>query len=323
MKILVAEDDRVTRGLLDRHLTKWGHEVLAYSDGIQAWGKLCSDDAPRLAILDWMMPGMDGVEICKKIREFGRKHYVYIILLTSKDSTDDVIEGLDAGADDYIKKPFDPNELKVRVRAGVRLVQLQGDLLSTLEMSEFRASHDPLTELWNRGAIMGILHKELDRSKRENRSAGVLMLDIDYFKRINDQHGHLAGDAVLRELAKRLNGAVRSYDSVGRYGGEEFLVVIPNVNGTEALQVAERLRQEVTGKPMRTSEGIFPVTLSVGVAVTDWIDGYDMDELTRIADQALYRAKENGRNRVEVGKAPSEELRWSVDTALSTLVIEA
>ena len=323
MKILVAEDDRVTMGLLNSHLKKWGHEVLACSDGRLAYEKLCADNAPKLAILDWMMPGLDGVDITRKIRTLGVQHYVYIILLTSKNGRDDVIEGLEAGADDYIKKPFDPNELKVRVRAGVRLVQLQEELLATLEMSEFRASHDPLTRLWNRGAIFDILNRELARSKREMGSTGLLMMDIDYFKQINDRYGHLTGDEVLRELAKRLSKSIRSYDSVGRYGGEEFLVVLPNVAGTSSSHIAERIKMKATGIPMSTNEGNMSVTLSVGVAVTEWTGGYNADDLIQLADQALYRAKENGRDRIELGKNSYGTLPWNHSSNQSNLAAEA
>jgi two-component system cell cycle response regulator len=303
MKILIADDDRVTRGLLARRLTKWGHEVVACADGSQAWDILSKKDAPRLAILDWMMPGMDGVEVCRQVRRAPNHPYVYILMLTSKDGKADIVEGLEAGADDYIVKPFDPNELQVRVRAGVRLVKLQEDLQKALELSEFRASHDALTSLFNRGAIMEALKRELERAKREHTSLSVILADIDHFKRINDRHGHPAGDAVLKQVASIMSASVRPYDLVGRYGGEEFLIIAPGCDKVGAGRVAERIRTALSEAPIQTSEGALHVTLSLGVSEVDFVSENALDDAVRSADNALYRAKENGRNRVEIEDA--------------------
>jgi two-component system, cell cycle response regulator len=299
MRILVAEDDRVTRRLLESYIGKWGHETIVCSAGTDAWQVLSSEDRPRVAVIDWMMPEMTGVEVCKRVREEGGQPYVYIILLTSKGGKEDVVQGLDAGADDYIVKPFNPNELRVRVRAGTRIIQLQEDLQAALETSEFRASHDLLTGLSNRAAVMEALKGELARSARQHTPTGIIIADVDHFKRVNDQHGHLAGDAVLREVALRLRSSVRPYDSVGRYGGEEFLIVLPGCTSEVAAQTAERVRSEFNEHPLVTPEGSFNITLSFGVSSCPGGIACDADNVIREADQALYQAKDGGRNRVE------------------------
>jgi two-component system, cell cycle response regulator len=299
MKVLVAEDHPVTRKMLAIKLGQWGYEVILCADGIEAWRALNEEDSPSLVIMDWMMPGMDGVQVCREIRKLGLQKYVYIILLTAKNRAEDIVLGLEAGADDYIVKPFDPQELRVRVRAGSRVVQLQQDLLAALKASEFQATHDPLTRLWNRAAIVDIFGRELARTRRESRSLAAVMTDVDHFKRVNDEYGHLAGDAVLREVGRRLLAGVRPYDSVGRYGGEEFLLVLPGANGGGAEGLAERLRLMFDGEPMSTPEGVFNVTMSFGVALFDPSEAENVEDLVRKADAALYRAKHFGRNRVE------------------------
>lgn len=299
MRVLVAEDDPITRKLLQAHLTKWGHEVVACSDGKEAWDALNADNSPKLAILDWMMPGMDGVTICREIRTQERQSYIYVILLTAKTKKEDVIEGLEAGADDYIAKPFDAHELKVRVRAGSRIIRLQEDLMSALAASEYQASHDALTGLLNRKAILELLKKEILRADRQTAPLGVIIADLDHFKRINDSYGHLAGDVVLKEVAAIMLRSVRPYDSVGRYGGEEFLIVCPSCDAECAHGIAERLRCLLSETPLVTTEGVFNMTMSFGVASVK-CEGADADSIVRMADHALYEAKESGRNRVQL-----------------------
>lgn len=301
MRILLAEDDAITRRLLEAQLKKWGHDVVPCSDGQEAWDKLNTDESPKLVILDWMMPVMDGLAVSKKIREQETRPYTYIILLTAKSRKEDIVEGLEAGADDYITKPFDPQELRVRIRAAIRIVQLQEDLLEALKTSEFRATHDSLTGLWNRYAILGILEKQLARSRRDGDEIAVIMADVDHFKKINDNHGHLAGDEVLRQTARRIKDSLRPYDDVGRYGGEEFIVVLPRCDAEAAVSIAERIRLEFEKNPIVSSEGTFPVSLSFGLAITKGKDCQRTDDLIGLADDALYKAKESGRNRVEFG----------------------
>ncbi len=299
MRIMIAEDHPVSRRLLQAQLTKWGYDVVVCSDGTEAWEVMTSADPPRAAILDWMMPKMSGPDLCRKIREAeGDGRYTYVILLTAKDSREDVLEGLEAGADDYVVKPFDSNELKVRVRAGARIVHLHEKLTEALKASESQATHDALTRLWNRNAILGFLEKELARAIRDNSTVGVVIGDIDFFKSINDRNGHLAGDSLLRHVAEKLVSSVRQYDLVGRYGGEEFIIVLPGSDTQTAFQIAERARAELAGTPVRTPEGVFHVTMSFGVAVTETGVQTNVDTIVRVADSALYEAKNGGRDQV-------------------------
>jgi two-component system cell cycle response regulator len=299
VKILIAEDDAISRRLLDTILRKWGYEVVVAHDGSQAWDELQKEDSPRLAILDWMMPGMDGVEVCGKVRDRTGSPYVYILLLSAKSQREDLVKGLESGADDYITKPFDANELKVRLRAGRRILDLQTQLMSAQDAMRDQAARDPLTGIWNRNAIFDTFRAELARALRENKPIAIVMVDIDHFKDLNDTHGHMAGDAVLREFTGRIARSLRPYDGVGRYGGEEFLVVLPGCDLPSGMKHAERLRALMADERFDTSEGRHTVTCSLGVASTSSADQKDMDSLIRAADAALYRAKRNGRNRVE------------------------
>ena len=302
MRVLVADDDAVTSHLLEAQLTKWGYDVTTCSDGLAAEDSLKSDSGPQLAILDWMMPGMSGLSLCRSIREWKHERYIYTILLTARNQKEDLLEGLEAGADDYLTKPFDPNELRVRVRAGARIIELQQSLVNSLRLADFRATHDALTGLWNRAAILDVLQKELTRSAREGGAVGVIMADVDHFKHINDQFGHLVGDAVLRHVAARIESLVRPYDSSGRYGGEEFVIVLPGCSIEESGEIAERIRSAFSDNPIITSEGLFNVTLSFGVAGAEGGICTETDTLVRAADQVLYDAKNRGRNRVVQSK---------------------
>lgn len=301
LRILIAEDDRVTRRFLEAHLKRWGHDLVVCEDGNQAWAELNKEDAPKLVVLDWIMPGMDGPTLCREVRKMETRPYTYIILLTAKSSKEDIIEGLEAGSDDYITKPFDPQELRVRIRAATRIIQLQEDLFEALKASEFQATHDSLTGLWNRHAILGILQRELARAARESRHLTLVMADIDHFKQINDVHGHLAGDVALRDTASKLTSGIRPYDSVGRYGGEEFLLILPGCDQDAGQGLAERLRSDFELNPVITSEGIFDITLSFGAVAVDPSTNHELDDIIGVADAALYRAKEKGRNTVEFG----------------------
>jgi two-component system, cell cycle response regulator len=301
MKILIAEDDQVSRRLLEAHLGKWGYQVVAARDGDEAWQILTSADAPRLAILDWMMPGVDGTELCRRVRSEGQEPYTYIMLLTALNGEENLLTGMDAGADDYLTKPFRVNELRVRLRAGRRIVDLQDELIAAREALRVKAAHDPLTGLWNHEEIIGCLQRELARAVRGGKTVAAIMADIDYFKKVNDNFGHMAGDTVLRSVAEKLHLGMRSYDALGRYGGEEFLAVLPGCEEEDAVALAERLRLSICCGPMDTADGLIPVTISLGVAVSR-VGDCDAGALMRAADQALYRAKEQGRNRVETGQ---------------------
>lgn len=306
MKILIAEDDAVSRRLLEAKLSKWGYDVVVTCDGNEAWETLRAEDAPRLAILDWMMPGIDGVEICRKVRNEIWEPYTYIILLTALHRDEDLVAGMEAGADDYITKPFKANELRVRLRAGRRIIELQSELMEARDTLKEKATHDPMTGLWNHEEILRILRRQLSRLQREGGDVSVIMADLDHFKQVNDTYGHMSGDSVLRQVSRRMQSEVRDYDYVGRYGGEEFLLVLPGCDGYMAVDLAERLRLRICDESMDIPEGMVPITISLGVATSGRGNGCDVDKLVQAADQALYRAKKNGRNRVESAPVVTE-----------------
>jgi two-component system, cell cycle response regulator len=303
VKVLIAEDDMVSRRLLEATLTRWGYEVVVTRDGVEAWQVLQGTAPPPLAILDWMMPGMDGVEVCRKVRQRGQEPYIYLLLLTTKGRKENIIEGLDAGADDYLTKPFDPHELQVRLRTGKRIVTLQSELIDAREALRIQATHDALTGMWNRRAIIEMLGNELARSRRDGLPVAVAMADLDHFKHINDTHGHIVGDTVLCETVSRMRALLRPYDAIGRYGGEEFLVVLPGCTAQDAFKLAERLRIGIGQEPVKIPAGAIEVTSSLGVAASDDIATLDANALIHAADVALYRAKAEGRNRVKLATA--------------------
>jgi two-component system, cell cycle response regulator len=222
-----------------------------------------------------------------------------VILLTARDRQADMVEGLGAGADDFLTKPLNVIELTARLRSGERVIELQQRLLETQAALQHAATHDRLTGLWNRGTVVDHLDGELNRTRREGASMSVLLVDIDHFKRINDTYGHAAGDQVLCEISQRIRSELRAYDTAGRYGGEEFLVVLPGADASCARVVAERLRDIVHASPVTGESFSHEVSVSIGVACTDAV-GFELSALILVADQALYRAKAAGRNRVEV-----------------------
>jgi two-component system, cell cycle response regulator len=298
MKVLVADDSLVMRRLLESTLAGWGYEVVSAKDGREAWVSLQEQDSPRLAILDWMMPVYSGLELCRLTRQLDRQDYTYIILLTSRGLREDIVEGLSAGADDYVVKPFDQHELEVRLRAGRRIIELQAQLVKAQAALREQATRDALTKAWNRGSILEILEHELERGRREQRSLGLMMMDLDHFKLVNDGYGHLTGDYVLREAAHRMTMTMRSYDSFGRYGGEEFLIVVPGSDESSLRAHAERLRAAIESEPFRVSGGSIRVTASFGASAVGPDQDVTTDQLIRAADDALYEAKRKGRNEV-------------------------
>lgn len=297
-KILIADDSLVMRRLLQATLESWGLEVICASDGAEALDILQGEAPPQLAILDWMMPVLTGPEVCRSVRERTTGPYTYLILLTSRNQREDIVEGMGAGADDYVVKPFDKHELEVRLRAGRRILDLQNQLMLAQEALREQATRDALTGCWNRRMILEILERETCRAGREQRNLGVVMLDVDHFKLINDTHGHAAGDETLREVARRVVGVVRGYDSVGRIGGEEFLVVLPGCDELCALSHAERLRQVIAATPVGFDGIEIRVTASFGASSMQSGNARPPDHLVRAADEGLYAAKRQGRNRV-------------------------
>jgi two-component system cell cycle response regulator len=228
---------------------------------------LQGDDAPKLAILDWMMPGKDGIEICRCVRQRKGRAYIYLLLLTARGQKEDIVEGLEAGADDYVTKPFNRSELRARVRVGRRIVELQEQLLQAREALRDQAWKDTLTGLWNRGTVLGLLRKEVARASRSQSPFAV---------------------------------AMRTYDILGRYGGDEFLAVVPACDADGAARFGEGFRARIDGVAIETPDGLIPITISMGVAAAENFQGVSAEALIRAADAALYRAKIKGRNRVEL-----------------------
>jgi len=290
MRILIAEDDLVTARLLRALLDSWGFEVVTVTDGISALAVLQTPDAPRLAILDWMMPGLDGPEVCRRARAYRPGVPMYLILVTSREARRDVVAGLDAGADDYVVKPPDPEELRSRLKAGIRVLAMEHHF-------ERVAMVDGLTELPNRRSLDDTFARQLTRSLREQQPLSLLMVDVDHFKKLNDTHGHLVGDEVLKRLARILRRQVRPLDLVARYGGEEFALMLPNTDSDAAVMIANRLRTAIANPAAEEASSHLPVaTVSIGVATAR--AGVSMSELMSQSDAALYRAKQSGRNLV-------------------------
>ena len=299
MKILVADDDPVIRIQLEATLSKFAYEVQLYSDGKEAWDALQLEDAPSLLILDWSMPGFNGIELSKKVREMQREPQPYIILLTAKSEIEDVITGLNAGADDYISKPFYPHELQARLKVGIRTITMQEELLEARNQLAIEARYDYLTGILNRRAVMKVFEKELDRSLRKKINLCVAIFDLDHFKQVNDTYGHSAGDEVLKEVTLRISSALRPYDSFGRYGGEEFLLVLPECDQGNVKTLCQRVRMLISDEPISTEAGDIDTSISIGLCLFKSEEAQSMGHLINLADEALYKAKENGRNRVE------------------------
>jgi two-component system cell cycle response regulator len=315
LKILIADDEVISRRLLEKTLERAGYEVTAVENGRLAVEQLNRPDGPRLALLDWVMPELDGPGVCRAVRrqqDQQEQAYVYMVLLTSKESKEDIVTGLESGADDYLTKPFNADELKARLRTGERILLLEGRLVEAREMMRFKATHDALTSIWNRGVIMDLLGRELARSQRESGCTIVLLGDVDHFKLINDTHGHPVGDQVLAEIARRLLLSIRSYDFVGRYGGEEFLLVLNNCNPQSAETRAEEVRKVVSVRPIQTTMGELQVSMSFGVLLSNDWGRRPVEELLFEVDAALYAAKAAGRNCVRMAKPNVESPRASI-----------
>jgi two-component system, cell cycle response regulator len=314
MQILVADDDAVTRQALGRQLERLGYDATLVQDGERAWELLQQPDAPYLVILDWMMPGMDGVTLCSKLRTFERDVSPYIILLTAMNHKRNLITGFNAGADDYVTKPFDPDELFARIRAGARIVNTQIESLAARNALRKQATYDYLTGLRNREAILDELHRECERSSRAGLPMGAVMIDIDHFKRVNDLYGHTIGDKVLSEVARRMASMARTYEAIGRYGGEEFLIVLSGCDAIGAGKMAERVRCAVAAEDYNVQGVKIPITVSVGVASSCTCAESSPQQLIEMADTAMYRAKLAGRNRVELA-AEAEDSSYAFNRA--------
>jgi len=297
--ILVAGAVPVFQEVLKEMLSGWGYDVIHSEEGYDALSILRNGNGPRLAILDSKLPGLSGIDVCRRVRAFNRLNYTYLLLLTEAGSIEDLVEAMEGGADDYVTRPFHSQEFRARLQVGRRIVGLQERLMRAHEDLYEQATRDSLTGLWNRSTMIQILDNEIARSTRNCTSLAILMADIDHFKEVNDRSGHLAGDTVLREASHRMNSVLRKYDSMGRFGGEEFLIVIPGCGLDDSLAIAERLREMVAFQPYAISRGQLDITCSFGLAWSDCKGSADANQLLKEADDALYTAKRNGRNRVE------------------------
>lgn len=310
MKILVAEDDKVSRLLLVRTLEKQGYRVLSAEDGVEGW-KIFEEEKEeiQIAILDWNMPRMNGLELCRKIRESHGIHYVYVMFLTGKTDVEDIVQGLETGADDYLTKPFDKRELLSRLNVGMRIVELESTLKEANKKLHYLAITDGLTAVFNRRALLERLGDELSRASREKQHFCLAMLDIDHFKSVNDNYGHRAGDKILVGIVDRIKSQLRPYDIMGRYGGEEFLLGIINSDPGTSKEVAERICTSISRRPFELEGKKLNVSVSIGTVSVippqepqeDDIIGL-LDLMIRAADDALYEAKDTGRNKVVSAK---------------------
>jgi len=300
MRLLVVDDDALVRRSLSLQLTRAGYEVHEAEDGEVAW-EMMQRIGYRFIITDWNMPGLSGPELIARVRDMLAVGYTYILMLTAHSDKDDVIAGLQAGADDYLTKPFDMDELRARVGIGVRILELEAKLQESLASAAELAVRDGLTGLFNRRAFDDRLTDEVQRAGRYQRPLTLLMIDIDHFKHYNDQHGHPEGDTLLRELSALFQGCVRSTDFVARYGGEEFAVILPETNPANAVAVADTILQRVCAHEFlyRETQPGGALTVSIGMAGTD-DSPPDAERLRLTADRALYQAKAAGRNRLVI-----------------------
>lgn len=302
--ILVVDDDVVSRTLVERHLVKAGFSVATAANGREGL-KHFEDQFYPIVLTDWMMPEIDGPQLCRMIREKQTEHYVFIILITARGSKTDIVSGLEAGADDYLTKPIHPAELVARIHTGIRILKLEQSLKQANAEIRHLSIVDPLTQCYNRGYLNERFPQELQRANRYHHPLSVVIADIDHFKRINDTHGHQVGDAVLKDFAGRIQDAVRNHvDWVVRYGGEEFLIILPETGCQGAHSMAERLRCAIADQPFETDELNLTVTASFGGSCytprVEQEEKAGMDQLINLADQQLYHSKDHGRNCVHV-----------------------
>jgi two-component system chemotaxis response regulator CheY len=314
MKVLIVDDDPVTRSLLKAFLHKWGYEVVIACGGTEAWELLQEPESPSIVVSDWIMPDMSGLDLCRKVRQAQAASYTYLIVLTGKGHKEDVVEAFEAGADDYLIKPFDQEELKYRIRTGERIIKLEQKILEL-------AHTDFLTGVLNRRAFIQRMENEIHRSARERAPISLILADIDHFKKINDQYGHNTGDIVLQRFARNLSECLRPYDFVGRYGGEEFIMCLPNVKEIQAILATERMRKSVEEMKIISSKSLesIQITASFGIALSCRGIGENVLSIIERADFAMYKAKREGRNRIRTAGKQQEDMRTISKHPLTSL----
>jgi diguanylate cyclase (GGDEF)-like protein len=302
--ILVVDDDIVSRTVVEKHLVKAGFTVATASNGVEALDQFDRHFYP-IVLTDWMMPEIDGPRLCRLIREKKTDGYVFIVLITSRDSKTDIVSGLESGADDYLTKPIHPAEMIARINTGIRILKLEKSLKKANEEIRLLSITDPLTGCYNRGYLNERFPQELRRAQRYSHPLAIVLADIDHFKKVNDTYGHLAGDEVLMHFSDCINQQIRKkVDWVVRYGGEEFLIILPETKSLGAHSMAERLRSTLEKKVITFGDEAIQITASFGGTCVSFedkrFDDISMDQLIFLADENLYKSKENGRNQVNI-----------------------
>lgn len=311
MKVLIVESNEESRKSLYESLDGWGYQVTAIADPAAAFASIQRESPPSMVMVGSHTNSTSVKQLCRGIREFGEKPYIYVLLLADKGRNEYILEFLEAGADDYVTRPFDELELKARLRAGKRILDLREELRRAQATIGYQAYHDPLTGLWNRGAIIDALQRELARVRREKAPVGLLMVSIDGLKDINDKYGHMAGDAAIRATARELRASLRPYDAIGRYGGEAFVIIVTGCDSRSSIKQAERFFGVLKGRTVDISQwgkfvsgkdAALPILYSIGV-----ISGtgeHDSETLLKSLEGALRTARSAGGNRIESATPP-------------------
>lgn len=296
MRVLIAEADTVARRVLETALTQWGHEVTGCADGVAALQLLIGASPFDYALLDWSLAECDGPKICRTVRKQSAAP-TYLLVLCKPDTDQTPLAALEAGADDALPKPVDANQLQLRLRTGQSVLELRKELAAAQETIRVKTLQDPVTGLWNREALLDNMARESERARRDGAPLGCVLLDVDDFRLVNDTLGRLAGDGALRQVGQRLHRSLRSYDVLGRYGGDQFLAILPGCDESASRALAERLRTSVCAQPIALNEGTIRITLSVGVAAAGGMqERGTADALARAAEAALYKAKQPGQH---------------------------
>jgi two-component system, cell cycle response regulator len=299
MKVLIAEDDRPSNLLLKNLLLRWGYDIVTAFDGTEAWRLLQEEDAPQMAVLDWMMPGMDGLEVCRRIREKekGGDRYMYVIILTARGDKEDIVTGIDAGADDYIVKPFDKEELRARLRTGQRIVELQTALRVANKKLLIMSRLDPLTGALNRTAMLNELELAIYRASRERKPLSIFLVDIDNLKGMNGSSGRGAGEKILQDTVRRIGSCLRKTDFVCRSGGDEFLAIMPGVNGAVGMAVCQRVKKAISEKPYLFNDQ--PIAVTASMCLSLWNGKAASEEFIASVEATLAATRDHGPNRIE------------------------
>lgn len=292
MQVLIADDCPTTRNVLKKFLVKWGYDPVTAEDGEQALTQLTEDNAPRLAILDWNMPRVEGPVVCQRLRDSNLERYTYVIFLTAKEGEENLAEAMKSGADDYVTKPVSELELKYRLEAGRRVIELQDRILKSQRKIDVLSTHDLLTGVLNRASVFDRLKQELDRSRRKQSPVGIMTVQSNDLKATNEQLGRDAGDELLTEVGARLNQVIRTYDHVGRLEGGRFIIILPDTDREQTRKTTDRVLQALAANPLCVAGK--PIVPSFNIGVCNSLDiGYDFEALLSGVDDATEQARES------------------------------